>query len=355
MHTMVRNHLTAAFAATTAGAVVLSLAPVTPIPDVLRPTTIQTAEVQLLASPLDAYVQLISNTLGSIGTLAQRAVTPSLLPIAGAVLQNQVQYAQAIGSGIQASAVNTVDQLFNELPAATVQAINQFFTGDPLGTATTVVDAFSAFLLGTFGPIIGTTTSVLSTIAFRADQAFETAISFGVVGVLEQGLLSPAYSAVLAIGQAAQNVVDAVGGGDFLGAIGETIAAPAVVADGFLNGITVGSTHYGGLLSPLSFTDLSTGPFGALIFARNEIASALSGGSMFASRSVADATVNGPTVTLSTTSQATDSPRPQLKRAPAAGTSSAQSQRQKANPSNTTRVRGPTPDLGVERQETGQK
>lgn len=302
MHYPVRAHLTAGIALAGAGAVALSsVSPVLPVSaDVQIPAAVRSADVQLLASPFDEYLAVVQNSIGNLGALAQQAVNPSPLPITLAILANQLNNAQAIGGGAVRSTQQFVDQVFNELPAETVQAISQFLSGDPAGSAETVVAAFTRFLNQSLGPILGTTRFVvLDTIERTGDAVFAAADN---AFILVRGVTDPAYALVLSSGQAAQNVIDAAEAADFLGVLGQTAAAPAVVADGLLNG----TPEYGGLLSPIGIAPsgdkIRTGPIGALFTYRNRIAGALSGPSTLnvESREAADPGVSGgPTVTLS--------------------------------------------------------
>jgi hypothetical protein len=265
------------------------------------PSVVRAADIQLLASPLDAYSEAIKNTVDSLSGLAHQAVTPVPLPILLAVLSNQLDFAEAIGGSARISAQQFVNQVFKVLPGETVQAIGEFLRGEPLASSQTVVTAFSNFVQQSTGPIVYTTSAVAMDFAYNVERVFEAVVGFDSLAVLGAAISNPVYSLVLASGQAAQNVIDATKAGDFLGVIGQTIAAPAVVVDGFLNGTTLNGQFVSGLLSPITVGPLLTaGPIGALLYLRNSIASTLTPATSLATPAAATAKITAaPMVALS--------------------------------------------------------
>lgn len=308
MHAAVRPNLVAGVALVSAGAIALS--PVLPVPDEPHaPIAVRAADVLLLATPFDEYLALIQNSIGNLGGLAQQAVSPSPLPITLAVLGNQLENIQALGSNSLVAGAQFLQEVFVVLPGETVQAIQQFLSGDPAGSAETVVAAFTEFISRSLGPIVGTANLIALRTVNNAANAIEVALDNA--PLLLAGATSPVYATVLASGQAAQNVINAAAGGDFLGVVGQTIAVPAVVGDGLLNG----AGGYGGLLTPFSGSE--TGPVGALITYRNRIAAALNNPSTAVlSREAADPEVTaGTTVSLSVVeTKRADEPQPRTPR-----------------------------------------
>ena len=183
--------------------------------------------------------------------------------------------------------------------------------GGPLGDLLPILN-IPAEVTGNFANLVSTLTDTsitLDTSDLLAPEAF-----FGLPLQLGFGLLGAPISTLDAIGASGQTFVDAVGAGDPLAALGALVDAPAVIANGFLNGEDTITQSFdldgidvsqilpvGGLLAPLEqgsvsvlglTLPLSGTPFGGLVtdllnFAPEQLAQAL-GASASATAPAAD-------------------------------------------------------------------
>lgn len=263
-----RSPLATAVALVGAGAIALT--PISAVPAELPTPAIQSASVQLTAAidPLDAWVNLFANTAENTMTLGQQ-IFADPAPILTQVLKNQVARGEAIATILNGVATGTIEWA-NSLPGIMQSAADMAKTGQ-YGQAVTWALSMPAagLLLGVGMPLMGlsSVTGGMTENLNNFVQAFGNPMTlFGTV----LGVLQTWSSTTVAIGNTVQNFADAVEAGDPLAVASVLIAAPAVIADGFLNG----GPNTPGLLTPDG--DGIPGPIaGLLVQVRRTLAQAI--------------------------------------------------------------------------------
>jgi hypothetical protein len=245
--------------------------------------------------------------------------------IAQLVLDQQVGYAQLIATSLQ-NADNDFLAGLTALPANLQTGLQTIMSGDVTGGLLQVGGAFLAPVftdlnvtvdpvtgllditpggaLGDLLPILGIPAqmaqnftnllpagSIPATVAQHATNLFSTLtdlsqtldlntgnLHIGLPVVLALDALGPPVATLQAVGSSASAFIGAVQTGDGLGALATLIDAPAVIANGFLNGQaalplpsllggpegieTITAIPVGGILTPLQFASLSIPAFG---------------------------------------------------------------------------------------------
>jgi hypothetical protein len=323
------------------GASLIAANPVAPaLPDIQERAVQLTSGVGDLATP---YVDLVTNTFDNLQNIAQ-GVFADPLPVLQQVIANQAGYGETIVNAFQGSATALATNL-GELPTNLQPAFSDLASGDITGAVTQLQTALLDLLLtvnvtgsltapvvslggplGDLLPILNIPAEVTGNFANLVSTLTDTSITldtsnllapeafFGLPLQLGFGLLGAPISTLDAIGASGQTFVDAVGAGDPLAALGALVDAPAVIANGFLNGENTITQSFdlggldvsqvlpvGGLLAPLEqgsvsvlglTLPLSGTPFGGLVtdllnFAPQQLAQAL-GASASATAPAAD-------------------------------------------------------------------
>ena len=227
----VRQHASVAFALVGAG--VIAAAPLAAPPPDLHLPSISTAGVDLAAAvnPLDAYGQLLSNTVDNLGTLVNATVAHGVAPILQQIITNQLVNVQNASPVIS-------DFLNNQLPTMLQNAVNQLAAGQ-IQAATETLS--SALVQGAL-PVLPLLVNPLTNISKVVDQLPTIALLGGLA------VIQPPLALLQATGEAVQGITDALSTGDPAQVIGAVVNVPAVMLNGFINGYT--PTQTGGLLTP---------------------------------------------------------------------------------------------------------
>lgn len=245
MQLTARSYLTAGVAAVGASAIALSpVAP--PMPDVQVPA-ISSAAVELSAAvdPLQAWTSLFTNTAENVTTLGGQ-IFADPAPILTQVLKNQVARGETVATILDGVGKGTVEWATEMVPMFMDMAVKLAQEGkydQAINTALALPAA--GLLLGVGMPLIGlsSVTGGMTENLNNFMQAFgDTNTLFGTV----LGALQTWASTTGALGTSVQNFADAVKAGDPLAVASAMIAAPALIANGVLNG----GPYTPGLLTP---------------------------------------------------------------------------------------------------------
>jgi hypothetical protein len=300
MEVAVRSYFSAGVAFVGAGTIALSpISPVVPSDMHLPSVRAVSIPVELAAAvnPIQAYLDLVRNTVGNLSSLGQTLLA-NPAPILQQILANQFATASDLLSALQDSGGQLVQNIGTIVPQQLQEALANLAAGNIVGVGQNLVNIIVQPVLL---PVLTLLPAIQSALEkpvanlLAVTQQFTTIAALTGIGVLE-----PVVSTINATAQAIQNVVDAAGSLDPVGLVSAIVAAPAIVADGMINGFGFD----GGVLSP------GLGLAGALLQIRNIIAQALGAPAPAAAAKVA--AVNEPpaaaakTVTLSTTSTASD-------------------------------------------------
>ncbi|MBU9766295.1 hypothetical protein FR943_20915 [Mycobacterium sp. TNTM28] len=259
-----RPYFTGSVALIGAGAIAMNpVAP--PMPDVTVPA-VHSYVTELTASvnPIDAYLQIVTNTLNNVGTLiGDELADPA--PILRAIITNQLNTAQGLANGLGEAATSLVNQ-FNPgnpdgTPAQLQAALAQLAEGNIDGAVATAWSALLTPVLSAF-PLILPAINVIK----QPMQNMLTLLNDPLVLLTPAlGIINVGYTTVTAAGHVGQELFDSLQAGDTARFVNALVTAPAVITDTFLNGD--GST--GGVFGP------SLGLFSTLRMAREAIATAL--------------------------------------------------------------------------------
>jgi hypothetical protein len=263
MHSAVaRPYLTAGVALV--GASVIAVAPLAPAPPHISLPSVRSAEVALAAAvnPLEAYLDLLNHTVGNLSSLGQTLLA-NPAPILQQILKNQFASATDLLAALQSSGSQLVNGIVTTVPQQVQEALANLAAGNIVGVGQNVVNIITQPVLLPFLTLLsGIQPLIEKPVAnlLAVTQQFTTIVALSGIGVLE-----PIVSTINATAQAIQNVVDAGLSLNPVGLVSSIVAAPAVIADGLLNGFGFD----GGVLTP------GLGLVGALVAIRNTIAQAL--------------------------------------------------------------------------------
>jgi hypothetical protein len=243
-----RSYVTSGIA--TVGVSVIAVAPIAATP---RDIKIASPAVQLTASPLDAYEALFNNSLTNIQGLIAQALAPppppSMLPftldslISGLfdVNANIAAFQKELsGLSQQVSSLQQLTQLLLQAAQGKLQA------GDFEG-ALDIVLYTGLFVAG------GVAGFAVYPLTLLGPDVEEVAPSFA--EAILNAAVAPALSGVAATGEVAQDVLDALQAGNPQDVLGDVIAAPAVLANGVLNGAKLQTSIFGTVEIPGILTD----------------------------------------------------------------------------------------------------
>jgi len=232
------------------GVSVIAVAPIAATP---RDIKIASPAVQLTASPLDAYEALFNNSLTNIQGLIAQALAPppppSMLPftldslISGLfdVNANIAAFQKELsGLSQQVSSLQQLTQLLLQAAQGKLQA------GDFEGSLDIVLYT-GLFVAG------GVAGFAVYPLTLLGPDVEEVAPSFA--EAILNAAVAPALSGVATTGEVAQDVLDALKAGNPQDVLGDLIAAPAVVANGVLNGAKLQTSIFGTVEIPGILTD----------------------------------------------------------------------------------------------------
>lgn len=241
--------LTVGIALVSAG---LSVAPagITPSPAVERQA------VELAASPLEPYVDLIATSFANLGTIGTHWLADPL-PVLVQAMGNWFGYAQTIVSSFVAAGQSFVDGLAN-LPSQLQTLFSALMSGDFEGVASMlVIIALSANPIPALvDRLLGIPYDIVGNLVNGAMAALHAAqVPIGLAA------LSALHATVAEIGVTAASFSDDLRSGDLAGAFVQVVQAPAQILNAALNADSPGLT---GVLTP--FHDLDqTGLFDAVV------------------------------------------------------------------------------------------
>jgi hypothetical protein len=233
MQISVRSYLTAGVAFVGAGAIALTpIQPLVPTAE-LRAAVTQTANVQLVANPIQTWLEVLQTSADNIGTLGQ-AVLANPAPILGQVAQNQLAYATELVAALQ-QAGDTVLESLMTVPDALRTGLTQLANGDIQGGVETLlapVMGLGLSILIPIVPIAGAITLTAQNLAnvvatvFSTDTILSTVLAIG----------GPILSVVNALTDQTQYLVDGLKSGDLVAAVNAVLNIPAALVGGVLNG-----------------------------------------------------------------------------------------------------------------------
>jgi hypothetical protein len=259
MQIAVRSHLTAGLAALGAGIIVAS--PIVPSVPELHLPSIHSSAMNLAAAvtPIDAYAQVLKDAVTNFQTLTADGVPA---PILKQILANQTSSFTALGGALQTAGGGLASALTTQVPALLQVAFDHLGAGDITGA----LNALLTVPLALTQPAVNLLPAIVQTLIqpvqnlVNVVKVFSDPLNDSLFAV---GLLGPVITGLGATGVVVQNVVDAVVKGDLQQVGNAILTAPAVIADGVLNGgygpdlgSLVGggfAVFAGGLLTPGGF------------------------------------------------------------------------------------------------------
>lgn len=245
MHSAIRPYVTAGIALV--GACAIAVTPIVATPPDL---TVAEHAVDLTASPFDAYEALLNNSVTNIEGLASMALAPApTLPFTLGDLISQVQEVdanvaafRALVGGLsgQLDSLNQLNQMFQQAASTQYQAGN-------------IDNALDIVLYASLFNATGLLGFALYPAALLGADVEEVTPEFA--GALFNAAVAPAFSGVAVGGHIAQEVLDAVRSGEYQDLPNNLIAAPALLANGVLNGTSLQTVVFGNVAIPGILTD----------------------------------------------------------------------------------------------------
>jgi hypothetical protein len=238
VHAALRSYVTSGIAIV--GVSVIAVAPIAATP---REIKIENPAVQLTASPFDAYQTLFTNSLENIQGLIALALKPPPPPSEIPFTINSLITGLFDVSANIAAFQNEISGLPGQVQA--LQQITQMYlqaASQELQTGNTEVALQIVLYAALSGA--GSVASVATYPLTLLGPDFEEVAPVFAEAILNAAV-APGVSAVAAGGEVAQNVLDDLNAGDPQDVLGDLIAAPAVVTNGFLNGATLETGVFG--------------------------------------------------------------------------------------------------------------
>ncbi|MGE2689799.1 hypothetical protein [Mycolicibacterium pulveris] len=217
MHVAVRSTVTTGVALIGAG--VIAVSPVTPPVPEIAATPIYSPQVALTAT----YAELFDNTLSNLGYLANDLFEEGVAPILQQVVVNQLTMVQDLGA-----AVHRLFEASNPagIPATFNRAIDQLMAGQIQEAAEILSTGVILAALPLLPPLQAPINNLVAVIDLIPQ----------VIPMVGIGLISPPLALFQATAEAVQDIVNAVGAGDFTGVVNAFVNAPATILDGVING-----------------------------------------------------------------------------------------------------------------------
>ncbi|OBF41046.1 hypothetical protein A5724_05580 [Mycobacterium sp. ACS1612] len=211
------------------------MAPVSDVhlPDLHLPT-VRSMEVDLAAAvnPLAIYSQVLQDALANIQTLGENFKPGQVLQ---AILANQLSGVNGVGTALGQTG-SDLGAVVAQLPATVQTVVSQLAAGNISGATNTLltVPVEAVLPLQNLLPALTNLVTQPMQNLVNVVHAF-TNDTLGTQLILA-GLIAPLISTPAAAATAVQNVIGAVASGNPAAAVSALIAAPATIADGFLNG-----------------------------------------------------------------------------------------------------------------------
>ncbi|QYL21641.1 hypothetical protein [Mycolicibacterium diernhoferi] len=278
MQVSVRSYLTAGVAFVGAGAIALT--PIQPLERTveLRAAVTHSANVALTSTqnPIQLWLDVLQTSAGNVGALGQ-AVLAAPAPVLGQAIKNQIGYGRAVFEGLEAGANQALDAL-KTLPASIRDSLTYFAAGNIVDGVQSLLNPVMGVGLAVLLPIVPIVESI-SAMAQNLANIVGTIANPSTVLAFVLSIGGPILSAVNAVVEQAQDVVNGLKTGNLGNVIKAVLNIPAAVVGGILNGH--GNIVFSGiplpaagLLTPFD-NILSTGIFGALQNLRVEIGNAI--------------------------------------------------------------------------------
>ena len=245
MQEAVRPHIKAGVALV--GASVIAASMVSPAPDIQLPDlgpALHGAQLGLTAvtNPLEVYERVFGDAINNIGTLADNAMPGQVLQ---QLLTNQLDSLDTLG-GALGTAVEGIGTSLAGLPAVVETAAGQLAAGDIVGAANTLLLFPVELVFSVAGDVLPAVETVLLQPLQNLQNIISTFLTLNLeTELLLGGFVAPLISTPAAAAVALQNIVTAALSLNPLAVASAIVTAPAIVADGLLNG------NYGPDLGPL--------------------------------------------------------------------------------------------------------
>jgi outer membrane biosynthesis protein TonB len=237
MQVAVRPRL--AVGASLVAASALLISPISPsAPASIQVPAISSAIVDLAASanPIQQWADVIGGVVTNVVGIGS-AVVSNPAPILRAILTNQVGYAQTVVSSLGALGDSLGTWATQVVPAELQKMVTALSQGNTVGAANAVNNIIATLVFAAFPamPILAIPVKMAESLVrglTAATDMFTTLLS------LVSGVVSPIQGVVEALGDQSQAVINAMGAGDPLAALGAVINTPGVLAGAILNGYT---------------------------------------------------------------------------------------------------------------------
>jgi hypothetical protein len=296
MQAAVRSYQAMGVALIGAGVIAVSpLAPPMPhVQAVQRAVSSAGVELDALVNPIEAWVQVLQAAGANLGTIAQ-TIIDNPTPILSQVIANQTGYWQAFNAAVEPQ-IQQIQNILKDSPIdfqkawVQVQAGNLVTNGtdsqgnlistgalnllndqivSPILVAATLIGTDALLPLANMAQNVTNALNTLQAENPPYDAAFLTAVIPSVL---------PVASAINALAQTTQDVVNGVGAGNVAAAVNALVNAPATLVGALLNGYgEVAGSPGAGILTPWTdlYGEFGSGPIGSLNYLRELIAEAI--------------------------------------------------------------------------------
>ncbi|WP_167106591.1 hypothetical protein [Mycobacterium sp. DL592] len=239
----------------------IALAPIHPraaLPGIEAPAAVSAVGLELTAfsdllaalpDPVTPWVNVFTNAVTNAGVLGT-AWLADPLPAGKQALTNLIGYGETTATALGGVATAAFDYLTTTAPQALQTAFQQLGDGQPSAAASTLTDAFVGFVLAVGFPLF----PVVAIPAQITDNL--TAVVHAVTDVstlvnLLIGAIGPVGGVIRAVGDSAQDFVDAVGTANYSAAVQAVFDVAPRVVGAIINGYTTtDGSLYPGLLTP---------------------------------------------------------------------------------------------------------
>jgi len=250
MHIAVRSSIATGVALV--GASAIALTPIQPVTSPLFnvPAAVSTASVDLTAAynPFAAWLNLFTTTADNAGQIGT-AWLADPFPAGRQLGTNLIGYGNTFATAAGGFADGLYTYVTDVAPTSLTKAFQELAAGDATAAATTI-NQLIGLALFTVGLPLFPLLDVPKDIAANFVAVVNTAFGLETVLPLVVGLLGPFQSSIQAFGENVQVVIDAVGAGDAVAALGATLDIVPNVINAFINGGTFSSSSFAGLLTP---------------------------------------------------------------------------------------------------------
>lgn len=295
MQVAVRPRL--AVGASLVAASALLISPISPsAPANIQVPAISSAMVDLAAStnPIQQWGDVIGGVVNNVVGIGS-AVVVDPAPILRALLTNQLGYAQTVVSSLGALGDSMGTLITEVVPAELKKMVTALSQGNTVGAANAVNNMIASLVFSAFPamPILSIPVKMAETLVRALTAATDM---FTVLLSLAVGVVSPVQALVEAVGDQSQALINAIGAGDPLAALGAIINTPGVLAGAVLNGYTAAyevdgyKQFFPGLLTWDPAAPQNNGIFASLLVTIPKlIANAIAGPASFAFKTTAPA------------------------------------------------------------------